>query len=105
VSDAAGLFKEELDADGGSGFSFADLLADRSGACFARLATRDEAAARALQERLAGGARAEEFFPDGSDLPERITDRELERDYGGVGGGGYQRLTASIESRLPWCAR
>jgi hypothetical protein len=105
VSDAAGLFKEELDADGGSGFSFADLLADRSGACFARLATRDEAAARALQERLAGGARAEEFFPDGSDLPERITDRELERDYGGVGGDGYRRFAEAIESRLPWCPR
>ncbi len=40
VSDAAGLLKEELDADvGGSGFSFGDLMADRAGTEFARAAT------------------------------------------------------------------
>jgi hypothetical protein len=105
VSDAAGLFKEELDADGGSGFSFADLLADRAGTCFALAATRDEAAARALQERLASGARLEEFFPPAAGLPEGLTDAELARDYGGMGGEGYRRLAASIESRLPWCPR
>ena len=40
VSDAAGLLKEELDAgEGGSGFSFGDLMADRAGTEFARAAT------------------------------------------------------------------
>lgn len=105
VSDAAGLFKEELDADGGSGFSFADLLADRAGTCFALAATRDEAAARAMQQRVAEGVRIEELFPPAADLPEGITDTELERKYGGVGGAGYRRLTDLIESRLPWCDR
>jgi hypothetical protein len=105
VSDAAGLFKEELDADGGSGFSFADLLADRAGTCFALAATRDEEGARALQGRLAGGATLEEFLPPAAGLPEGVTDAQLERDYGGVGGEGYRRLAASIESRLPWCPR
>ena len=47
-SDAIGLFKEELDAGRGSGFSFGDLMADRAGTTFALLATRDDAAARAL---------------------------------------------------------
>ena len=103
VSDAAGVFKEELDADGGSGFSFGDLLADRAGTCLALAATRDEAGARAMQERLAAGAAIEEFFPPAADLPEKITDADLQRDYGGVGGEAYRRLAADIESRLAWC--
>lgn len=47
-SDAIGLFKEELDAGKGSGFSFGDLMADRAGTTFALLATGDEATARAI---------------------------------------------------------
>jgi hypothetical protein len=39
-SEAIGIVKEELDAGGGSGFSFGDLLADRAGTTFALLATR-----------------------------------------------------------------
>lgn len=105
MSDAAGLFKEELDADGGSGFSFADLLADRAGTCFALAATRDEAAARAMQQRVAAGLRVEDLLPPGGDLPEGLTDAELDRDYGGVGGAAYRGLADRIESRLPWCDR
>ncbi len=104
VSDAAGLLKEELDADvGGSGFSFADLLADRAGTMFAIRATRDEAAARAMQDRLAHGFRVEEFFPPAADLPEGIPDAELRSRYGGVGGQGYRRLTKEIERRIATC--
>jgi hypothetical protein len=105
VSDAAGLFKEELDADGGSGFSFADLLADRAGTCFALAATRDDHSARQLQDRLADGATLEEFFPHPAGLPEGVTDADLTRTYGGVGGPGYRQLADAIESRLPWCPR
>jgi len=105
VSAAAGLLKEELDADtGGSGFSFSDLLADRAGTVFAVRATRDEASARAMQERLAGGFRVDEFFPPAADLPERIPDSELQSRYGSVGGEGYLRLMAEIERRIEACA-
>ena len=105
VSDAAGLLKEELDAGkGGSGFSFGDLLADRVGTTFALTATRDEAAARALQDRLAGGFRVDEFFPPAADLPEGIPDAELQSRYGGVGGEPYRRLIAEIERRIAACA-
>ncbi|UCD29102.1 MAG: hypothetical protein JSV03_01055, partial [Planctomycetota bacterium] len=105
MSDAAGLLKEELDADiGGSGFSFADLLADRAGTTFAARATRDETAAREMQKRIAGGFRVEEFFPPAADLPEGIADAELELRYGGVGGQDYLRLIDEIERRLATCA-
>jgi len=103
-SDAAGLLKEELDADGGSGFSFADLLADRAGTTFAGVATRDDASALRVQQRLAGGFRVDDFFPAAADLPEGIADAELQSRYGGVGGALYRQKTDEIERRLALCA-
>ena len=104
VSDAAGLFKEELDADHGSGFSFGDLLADRAGTLFAQAATRNDASARTMQERLARGFELEQFFPEAKDLPEGLTDAEFQSRYGGVGGPGYRRIVADMERRLAGCA-
>lgn len=101
LSDAIGLFKEELDAgNGGSGFSFADLLADRAGTRFAGVATRDAATAQAIQKRLADGLGLNEYFPDPADLPEGIPDKKFEADYGGVGGAGYRRLVDEIDRRI-----
>jgi hypothetical protein len=102
-SDAVGIFKEELDAGGGSGFSFGDLLADRAGTTFALLATRDDAAARALQARLAAGFRVDDFFPEAADLPENIPAAELEARYGGVGGPLFRQYAAEVERRLWSC--
>jgi len=48
---------------GGSGFSFGDLLADRAGTTFALPATRNGAAGRALQARLAAGLGSTAFSP------------------------------------------
>ncbi|HEX2831282.1 MAG TPA: hypothetical protein VHP37_33455 [Burkholderiales bacterium] len=101
AADAAGLMKEELDAlTHGSGFSFADLAADRAGVRFAGAATRSEASARALQARLARGFSAGDFFPAVHDLPENLTTEQFRRDYGGVGAALYRRMVARIEARL-----
>ncbi len=102
-SDAAGLLKEELDAGGGSGFSFADLLADRAGTTLAEVATRDEAAAAAIQSRLVRGFRVDDFFPPADDLPEGIPDAELRVRYGGVGGPLYRQTAEEIERRVSGC--
>jgi hypothetical protein len=103
-ANAVGLLKEELDAAGGSGFSFADLLADRAGTAFGLSATRGERSARAMQERLGEGFSLGEFFPEAADLPEGLQDRELQARFGGVGGGGYQELLAEIDRRIAACA-
>jgi hypothetical protein len=103
-ADAAGRLKEEMDADGGSGFSFGDLLADRAGTTFADVATRDEASAAAMQARLAAGFRIDDFFPAADGLPEGIPDAELQSRYGGVGGPLYRRHVEDIERRLAACA-
>lgn len=104
VSDAAGLFKEELDAGGGgSGFSFADLLADRAGTTFAVCATRDPTSAVTMQNRLAGGFQVDDLFPPADGLPEGISDAELQRRYGGVGGQVYREMVEEIERRIAQC--
>ena len=104
VSHAAGLLKEELDAGGGSGFSFSDLCASRCGTLFATKVTCDRESARAMQNRLAHDFHGNDFFPPAADLPEDIQDAELQSEYGGVGGAGYTRLIEEMERRIADCA-
>ncbi len=104
LSDEVGLFKEEIDsAEGGSGFSFSDLAADRAGTLFALAATRNGWAARRMQDRLAAEFDVDEFFPPAADLPEGIPDPQLQADYGGVGGMKYNQVIREIERRLAAC--
>lgn len=101
TSDRVGLFKEQLDAQqGGSGFSFADLMANLAGIRWATAATRDKASAVAVQTRLARGFDVDAFFPPTADLPENIPAAEFQGRYGGVGGPGYQAVLAQINARL-----
>ena len=98
-----GLLKEELDADGESGFSFGDLLIDRAGTMLGVRATESESAATAMQNRIAGGFLVSDFIPDASGLPEGLTDAEFKRRYGGVGGEVYVRLSAESDQRVAGC--
>jgi hypothetical protein len=100
----AGILKEELDADGGSGFSFGDLLADRAGTMLAVRATGSRSAAEAMQNRLTKGIAVADLMPDASDLPEGLMDRELRTQYGGVGGDGYKRMLVEIDRRIESCS-
>jgi len=99
-SDAVGLLKEQQDADGGSGFSFADLLADRAGTSLAERLTGDPERARALRLRLAGDLTVDRVFPDATGLPEGIQEAAFEADYGGPMGARYQQLLTEIEGRV-----
>lgn len=97
LADAVGLYKEMLDARGGSGFSFNDLAADLAGARVGRFAV---AQPRALQARLADGVAETVLLPPTADLPEFLSERELRRRFGGVGAPAYRRLVADIETRI-----
>lgn len=100
-----GLLKEILDAqDGGSGFSFGDLAANRAGILLARVATFNLDSARALQDRLAVEFPIDAVFPEADDLPENLTAAELQSQFGGVDGVEYHRLVAEIDRRLSECA-
>lgn len=98
LADAVGTWKELADARrGGSGFSFADLLADRAGTRFGAMAVRAPAQ---LQARTAAGLADGQLLPGIDGLPEQLPEDAYNARYGGPLGAGHQRLLAEIEARL-----
>lgn len=103
LSRLIGRAKEQSDAVGGSGFSFADLLADEAGTRLGRLAVQKESSARRIQRTLAKKHSSKLYMPAIEGLPEGIPADRLEKDYGGIGGKGYRRLEQEIQNRLDQC--
>ena len=102
LSSAVGEAKELLDSlNGGSGFSFVDLLADRAGIRFARLAGASAQSARAVQQFFALQDRTEqELFPNKSRLPEGLPQALFEQQYQSIDSAIYQQMVAEIDRRL-----
>lgn len=96
-----GELKEILDSGkGGSGFSFADLAADKAGLAFARNLTQDEKSAIDAQNLLAGIKDESLFFPFVHDLPEGLSEKSLQQVFGGVGSVTYKKLESDIDLRI-----
>jgi hypothetical protein len=100
ISAAIGEFKELLDSDGGTGFSFVDLAADKAGIRFAEAATNDKQGATHLQNLLAGGTTEATFFPEINGLPEGLNDKAFKKSFGGVSGDKYKAMVQKIEKRI-----
>ncbi|HEY9192536.1 MAG TPA: hypothetical protein VIO81_06645 [Methyloversatilis sp.] len=96
-SDALGLSKEISDSRGGSGFSFIDLLADRTGT---RLGEQIAAGRGDVARRLAAGLPAEALLPDIDGLSEFMPEAEFRRRFGGIGAPAYQTVIRDIEARI-----
>jgi hypothetical protein len=103
LSNAVGLFKEVSDSQGGSGFSFADLAADRAGTRFGEVATHSIASARRVQQLLAAELEESDIFPRARDLPENLSAAEFQRRYGKVGSTAYNKIADEIERRVAAC--
>lgn len=97
IADAIGLYKELADSHRGSGFSFADLAADRAGTRFGELLNGDDARLQAL---LPDKLSDRNLAPTLNDFPEGINQREFRRRFGSTGSPAYQRLADEIEQRL-----
>lgn len=101
IAIAAGEFKELLDSgNDGSGFSFADLAADRAGIQFVTVATASEAAARQLQESLVANNGEAGFFPDTADLLEGLSEEQFRQQFGSVESEHYRKQLALIDQRI-----
>jgi hypothetical protein len=98
LADAVGLFKELDDSRKGSGFSLADLTADRAGVRFAEVATGSSA--ERLQGLMAARPAESLFMPEVRDLAEFMPEDEFLRRYGGVGAPRYREVEADIEERI-----
>lgn len=100
LADTIGLLKELDDSQGGSGFSFTDIGADRTGVRFAELALTDSATARAVQSLLGQQPTEDLFMADFLDLPESMPEAEFIGRFGGVGEPAYRTVLTDIENRI-----
>ncbi len=100
VADTIGILKELEDSRGGSGFSFTDIGADRTGVRFAELAVSNPVNARAVQDKFAYGLVEADFMAEFRDLPEFMDDSTFRRLYGGVGSTAYNAVVDDIENRI-----
>jgi hypothetical protein len=100
LADTIGLLKELDDSQGGSGFSFTDIGADRTGVRFAELAVRDASSARAVQELMLAQPGEGLFMAEFRDLPESLAEADFLARFGGVGAPAYNDAMAEIESRI-----
>jgi len=100
LANALGLYKEVKDSQGGSGFSFTDLAADRAGTLFGERAVSSASQGRSIQRRMAGGVEEANFMPLALDLPEGLSEAEFKRRFGSTESGAYRELAGEIEKRL-----
>jgi uncharacterized protein YfiM (DUF2279 family) len=99
LSNAVGVFKEIVDTDRGTGFSFTDIAADMAGSRFGELAVTPDAAA-GLQRRIAQGVTDSDLLPQIDDLPEFMDTNEFEQRFERVGSASYDAMMQEIQQRL-----
>lgn len=101
-ADALGLSKEITDSEaGGSGFSFVDLAADRAGTQLVeRALARPEVISAVLEQLSSPKLTDPGLLPDPRDLPEGLTEAELESSGRAPGTPKYQALVDEMDGRL-----
>lgn len=79
VADLIGMQKELNDSQSSSGFSLADLVADKAGIRFADLATSNPASARRLQQQALQVLYDDQLLPSPDALPQMDIENDLAR--------------------------
>ena len=100
IAKVVGEEKELSDANGGSGFSFIDLAADKAGTKLGEIATSSPENARKIQQAMANIKDYSDFMPDPTDLPEHMNDAEFKQRYQSVDSLVYQALSNEIDARI-----
>jgi hypothetical protein len=103
LSNFAGLSKEVDDSSGGSGFSFADLAADRAGVRLAELATGSAQNASKIQEKMATVRTEDQFMPRIDNLPEGIMALQFKKRYSDFDSTAYTLVEDEILQRINGC--
>ena len=101
-SAAIGLSKELKDADGGSGFSFVDLMADMAGNKLANV-MQSERRAGIVQARVVKMMSEDEIMGDIEQLQEGLSAAEFRVEYGNSGSEEYVTVVREINRRLRSC--
>jgi hypothetical protein len=93
---AAGLAKELVDAHGGSGFSFADIAADRAGVRFAQ----GVLSGQLKLGTIAQGFSVNSFMPAIDNLPEGLTAVEVAKRFGSQKDARFVKVLGAIDQRI-----
>ncbi len=104
LSNVVGVFKEMDDSAGGTGFSFADLAADRAGICFAETATGSRKQAKILQQRMNDIKKDTDFMPRIDGLPEGIMELEFKKKFHDLDNEAYKMVEKEIDHRIAECS-
>jgi hypothetical protein len=96
AAQTAGLVKELADANSASGFSFADLAADRAGSRFARAV---------LDKKIPPGMlgltfQVTSFMPDVSGLPEKLSAQKFAAQFGSKDDPRFVKQLQEIDQRI-----
>lgn len=102
-SRAIGLQKELRDSDGGSGFSFVDLMADMSGNKLADAALSARTAA-ALQAKLKRLSSEDDIMGNTDGLQEGLSKKDFRMEFGNTSSEEYVRIIREIRRRTVACA-
>ncbi len=97
LSNLIGTGKEMYDSDGGSGFSFSDLAADRAGSLLGKLATQDKTSALKVQKLLSDTQYSNGLLADVSSLPAPLTEQQFLQQYGNIRDPRYEKLLIKID--------
>ena len=93
---SAGLAKEMMDSQGGTGFSFVDMAANRAGIIFAERLLADELPLTNLARRF----HVDDYLPSLRGLKEGLTSANLQKNYGGAGQPTVAEEIDQIEQRV-----
>ena len=93
---AAGVTKELRDANGGSGFSFADLAADIAGIEFGSRVLRSTITVKSLSQ----GFRTDHFLIDPTGLPEGLSLSRFQEQFGTVRSQRFRREEQRLRERI-----
>jgi hypothetical protein len=97
----AGEEKELSDAqEGGSGFSFIDLAADKAGTRFGEMATSSPENARKMQKAMSEIKDYSDFMPDPRNLPEHMNEADFKQRFESIHSPVYQEISKQIDERI-----
>jgi len=98
-----GLAKEIDDSQRGTGFSFADLTADKAGVRFGEYAVGSFKEAILFQKKISTIMHEKDLMPSISDLPEGIMDVEFKKHYQDLDSKAYELFNTEINKRINQC--
>ena len=91
-----GIAKEVIDSNGGSGFSFADMAANRAGIAFAEKTVEG----KFPLDQLARGFSVDKFLPEVADLEEGLSSEKFRASFGGTDTAAFDAQMEQIEQRI-----